>query len=166
MNFILVGVLLPAALLFSQVFDPVEREGQFTWLTFAESPAEVRVALGNPAFEAHFGDDFHSMQFQHDVADTHDFSHQVVFRVSTGDIVSVTRSWDEAKDVDWMFPPAETTYRIAPASGGYGFAVRKLPGARVLLGIGITARGQKTTQVVLMRESEVRYFYPWLLTTE
>ena len=40
--------------------------------------------------------------------------------------------------------------------------VRSLPDGRLLLAIGISKPQQTTTQLVVMRQSELRYFYPWL----
>jgi hypothetical protein len=40
--------------------------------------------------------------------------------------------------------------------------VRRLSGGRVLIAMGSTKAGQLTGQVVLIRESELALFHPWL----
>ena len=160
MKLITLGVLLLAAPLFSQI-DPRSTEGSVEWFSLNESAGEVRKMLGAPRMVAPFGD-FVSWQFQIGVEDAHEFSHQVVFRGST--LISVTRQWEEEHDVDALFPVAETKYVGVP-DADYTIAIRRLGGGRVLLGMGVTGPGAKTTQVVLMRESELGTFYPFAVSS-
>ena len=69
------------------------------------SPAEARVALGPPAMVANFWADFESQQYRIDNEDHDDVSHYVVFRRSTGKLVSVTRNYNEERRVDAFFQP-------------------------------------------------------------
>ena len=44
----------------------------------------------------------------------------------------------------------------------FSIRVRRLSGGRLLMAIGTSKPGQTTGQLVLMRESELTHFYPWL----
>lgn len=160
----LLGALLSAAPVFSQAMaDPHIKGGQFVWFTLSESRAELTTALGRPAVVADFGHDFVSWQYQLGNIDHHDFSHQVVMR-RDGAIVSITRNYEPERNVDALFPENETTTHEYAVDGKPQFSVRvrRLSGGRLLLAMGVSKPGQKTYQLMLIRESEVRYFHPWL----
>ena len=107
---------------------------------------------------------YRSWQYQIGEVEHDDFSHALVFRKSDGKLVSVSRNYDPERNVDVFFPASETTVRWFRAAGQADFAmrVRRLRGGRVLIAVGTSKPGQSTGQVVLMRESELRHFYPWL----
>ncbi len=163
---VLLWALLTAAPVFSQTAatDPQIREGKLVWFQLTEGPEDVIRLLGRPATEADFSGDFRSWEYQIGVADTHDQSHHIVFRKSTRTLVSVARNYEPERNVDSLFPAAETTVHSYPNSNNAQFSVRvrRLPGGRVLMAMGTSAPGQTTGQIVLMKESEIRFFYPWL----
>jgi hypothetical protein len=160
MTRILSGVLLSAALLLSQTptgVDPMS-------FLLTESKEQVARALGSPSMVADFGEDFQSWQYQTPDGDHDEFSQMVVFRKSSRSIVSVTRNYEPERNVDALFPETETTVHYFNAL--YGLRLRRLSGGRMLMAMGAPKRGQLTGQLVLMRESELRYFYSWLKVGE
>jgi len=163
----LIGALLAVPPLISQQLpgrDPEVRKGEVVWFLLTETKQQITSALGQPAMIAEFGADFRSWQYQIDNTDHDEFSHQLVFRRSTGALISVTRSYDPERNVDSIFPPAETSVHHYPNASRPEFSVRlrRLSGGRVLMAMGASQPGQVTGQIVLMRESELRYFYPWI----
>ncbi len=153
---VLLGALLLAAPVFSQQDDILGFE-------LNESRAQAREKLGAPVLVIPAGD-FESWQYQIGVEDNHEFSHILLFRVSTGELLSATRNWEHERSVDEMFPAAETkTYYYPDAQHPeYGVRVRRLSGGRVLMAMGSATVGQPTGQVVLIREAELAIFHPWL----
>src|SRR5258708_36636009 len=87
------GALLVAAPLLSQAppaSEPRAFEGKFMWFGLTETRANVQRVLGTPLLKADFGDDFHAWQYRFDDdADHEDFSHHLVFRKSTGALISL-----------------------------------------------------------------------------
>jgi hypothetical protein len=163
----LLGALLAAAPLFSQIRRPVDpevREGVLQWFQLNESSESVSRVMGTPAMMAPFGD-FVSWQYQIGIEDTHEYSHQLVFRKSDGALISVTRNYEHERTVDEWFPEGVTsTYHYPDATHPqYSVRVRRLPGGRVLMAMGVARPGEATGQVVLIRESELQFFHPWLL---
>jgi len=165
---LLQGALLSAALLFSQSSpgpDPeAARTGEPRWFLLNESTDLIRRELGPPALVAEFGEDFLSWQYQIDNSEHDEFSHSVVFRKSDRSLVSITRNYSPERSVDGLFPGAETTVHHFPDAKAPQFSLRlrRLSGGRVLMAMGSPKQGQPTGQLVLMRESELRVFYPWL----
>jgi hypothetical protein len=158
MKLFLLGALLTAAPVFSQI-DPLAKGDAIDWFSLEETRTQVREVLGAPRLVAEFGSDFESWQFQIGVEDSHEFSHQVVFRVSDHTLVSVTRQWESEHNVDALFPIASTRYVRIPGTE-YTVAVRKLSGRRLLLGMGVTGPGAPTTQVTMIKASDLRFFIP------
>jgi hypothetical protein len=160
---------LGAACLVSQntappLSDPRLHDGELQWFTLAETPEEIAKALGAPRLNAPFAEaEFVSWQYQIGLEDQHEFSHQLVFR-KNGQLVSVTRNYETERTVDEWFPAGETTAHFYPNAEKPEFSVRvrRLPGGRLLMAMGISKPGQTTGQIMLMRDSELRYFYPWL----
>jgi hypothetical protein len=66
--------------------------------------------------------------------------------------------------VDALFPSSETTYQsfVEADQSSFSAAIRKLPGGRTLLAMGVGKRGDQTNQVVLIRDSDLRFFFPWI----
>jgi hypothetical protein len=162
----LLGVLVIAAPLFSQIrryVDPEVREGVLEWFQLDENAENVSRILGTPALMVPFGD-FVSWQYQIGVEDTHEYSHQLVFRKSDGALISVTRNYEHERIVDEWFPQAGTAvYHYPDASHPqYSARVRRLSGGRVLMAMGVSRAGQAASQVTLFRESELKFFHPWL----
>lgn len=163
----LLGALLFAAPVFSQPAlwsDPRVAVGEIRWFELVEHESDVRKALGQPSMVADFGG-YRSWQYRIGEDVEHDdFSHALVFRKSDGVLVSITRAYDPERNVDAFFPAAETSVHWfkQPAQPDFPVRVRKLSGGRVLIAVGISKPGQKTSQLVLIRISELHQFYPWL----
>jgi hypothetical protein len=155
---ILIGGLLGAVPLFSQVAD-------VKWLVNVESPADAVKALGQPTLTQDFGADFRSWQYRiGENVDHDDFSHQVVYHRKDGRLVSVTCSFEEDRNVDTLFPAEQTSSHLFPdaAKPQFSLRLRRLPGGRVLMAMGVSKAGQPVRQLVVMAESELKFFYPWL----
>jgi hypothetical protein len=161
------GALLIAAPLFSQEIErpstePQVQDGVFRWLRLSESRDVLTEVFGAPRVTATFGD-FVAWQYQLGGVDGHDFSHQLVFRKSTGKLVSITRSYEPDVEVDSFFPEAETrvyTFRGGPEP--FPVRLRRLPGDLLLIAMGTAKRGDKTGQLMLIHQAELRHFHSWL----
>ena len=163
----LAALLLRVAPLFSQSGpDPALVKGQLHWFHLSETKQQVADSLGKPVISSDFGADFSSWQYQIGPGDHDDFSHYLVFRKSTGKLVSVTRNFDEPRNVDNLFPEAETSVHHFPNAAKPEFSVRlrRLSGGRVLLAMGSPKPGVPAGQIVLTLESELKYFHGWLAT--
>jgi hypothetical protein len=167
MTLVFWGALLIAAPAFSQdngrpSVEPAVKDGVFQWLDFSESRDLLTEVFGPPRVTAAFGD-FVAWQYHVGGVDGHDFSHQLVFRKSTGKLVSITRSYDPDVEVDQFFPEAET--RVYIFHGGpapFAARLRRLPGNLLLIAMGSAKRGEKTGQLMLIQQAELRHFHPWL----
>lgn len=161
---IAVGVLLAAPLL-SQTLDPVVHNGEVTWWSLNETPADVNAALGAPSQVTDF-DGYLSWQHRLPGVDHEsDVSSQMVFRRSTGRLISVTRTYESDRDVSAFFPPAESSLHAFPDAKHATFRalVRRLPGSRILIASGLASGpGQFSAQLVLLREEELTHFFPWI----
>ena len=152
--------LLAAAPLFAQAFaDPRVKDGEPVWFQLTEDREQVGKLLGKPVLIAETGKAFYSWQYQIDSVDE-DYSHYAVFRKADGKLISVTRQYQPERDVDTFFPASETTVASFPdpAKPTFKMRVRRLSGGRLLMAAG-TGR---TGQLVLIRESELGNFYPWI----
>ena len=157
-KFVLLFVaLLPAVPLFSQ-------DQEMARILSLDTKEKVFKQFGKPKATAEFGGDFQSWQYQFDVGDHDDFSHQVVFRKSTGALVSFSRNFEVPRTVKAFFPETESKPFFYKEDGKPDFPIlaRRLSRGRVLLAVGISKGTQPTMQLVLMRETELRHFYPWL----
>ena len=172
---VLAGVLLCAAPLFvqanepqlSSASDPVVEKGELQWFQLRESRTEVAKQLGLPKMVAPFGADFEAWQYQLGEVEEEGFSHQLVFRKSTGELISIARNYASERTVDEWFPEAETTAYFYsspsdPKKIEYSVRVRKMHGGRLLLAMGVSRPGQVTGQIFLIRDTELAVFYPWL----
>lgn len=144
--------------------EPRIEKGVLRWFTLAESAAEVERSIGAPLIVADFGEDYRSWHYRLGGVELHDYSHYLVFRRSTGRLISVTRSYDPEQKIDALFPARETKVVFAEAEGAtrYGARVRRLPGKVLLIAMGSTHMGQPTGQLALVRESDVNHFFPWV----
>ena len=144
--------------------DPQPGPGEPKWFQLLETESEVRGMLGQPQMVTDTGN-YRSWQYRFgDDLDHDEFSHALLFRKADGKLVSVSRSYSPERNVDKLFPNAETKTYSYPSDGLIKFSirVRRLSGGRLLMAMGVSEAGQLTGQVVLMRESELRYFYEWL----
>lgn len=150
------GALLLAAPIFSQEHEALA-------FTLHEQRAQVEQRMGPPAMVATSGD-FESWQYQIGIEDHHEFSHQLLFRVSTGELISFTRNYEPAADVDALFPDAETRVEHYPDAehSAMVMRVRDLKDGRILLALGSAKSGQPAAQVMVIQKSELRRFHAWL----
>ena len=161
----LIGALLIAAPLFSQkaLLDPAVKDGRVVWFLLSETREDVARSMGPPAVVAGFGDDFISWQYRLDHREDEEPSHYLVFRKSDGKLLSATRNFDGERDVTALFPAAQTAiHEFRDGKTIYHVAVRKLDRHRLLLAMGASRPGAPVRQVMLIRESELQYFHPWL----
>lgn len=144
--------------------EPRLEDSKLRWFELTETRAAVQQILGPPALAAAFGRDFIAWQYRAEDAEHDDFSHHFVFRKSTGTLVAVTRSYPEGRNLDWLFPGAETAPYCRAADSGppYCLRLRRLSGGRLLLALGASKPGDLAGQLVLIRETELPAFHPWL----
>jgi hypothetical protein len=119
--------------------------------------------LGAPAHTGAFGPGYFSWFYQIGVEDLHDFSHTLCFRESDNKLISITRAFDPEATVDHLFPRDSTEVRAWPnrEHPQLHARVRRLNGDRVLIAIG-SKPGQVCGQLILIRASALRLFFPWL----
>lgn len=163
-TFFLLGVLF-AAPLFAQrpVAEPHVIKGQVEWMGTVETRQDAAKLLGPPAMVSEF-DDFIAWQYQMGDIDHHDFSHYVLFRKSTGKLVSITRNYDPERSVDELFPATQTKvyFHSGVENGKFGVRLRRLEGGRLIMAIGSVRAGQPAEQLVLIAEAELPHFFEWL----
>ncbi len=153
-------VLTLGALLFAA---PTFSQDKIVAFKLTETREQVSQALGAPAIIQPAGD-LESWQYQIGVEDHHDFSHALVFRISTGQLISATQNFGPARRLDELFPAAETRVYHYPDAQHPQFSVRlrKLDGGRLLLAPGSAKQGSPVTQIMLIREEELPRFYSWI----
>lgn len=165
---LLAGVLLVAAPLFSQpagFAEPVVENGVLHWFHLTETRAEVSKLLGPPKVVSALGDDLELWQYQIGVAeDDEEFSHHLVFRRSTGKLISASRNFETDRDVEWLFAGGrDSVYWFTGNEGArYGFRVLQLADDRLIVVPGSSAPGKPASRIMLIRRSELKYFFPWL----
>lgn len=148
--------------------EPRIENGQLIWFELNEDRTRVGQMLGKPALVAEFGKDFYAWQYQlGELEDHDDYSHYLVFRKSSGKLVSIARQFVGQRAVDEWFPERETkTYFLGDAEKPqFQVRLRRLSGGRILLAMGVSKPGQQTGQVLLIREEELPIFYPWIHLT-
>ena len=124
-----------------------------------EDKSEVARLLGAPKLISPFGTEFEGWQFQIGETEEREFSHHLVFRKSDGKLISLARDYPEPIAVDSLFPPAESFTFSGP--GNWNVRVHPLGPHRYLLATGVSRSGQ-TTQIVLLDDTALSAFYPWL----
>ncbi|MEI9813537.1 MAG: hypothetical protein WDO18_13220 [Acidobacteriota bacterium] len=147
------GALLLAAPAFSQ---------NILELHLGAPRMQVTKEFGHPAIIEQIGD-LESWRYQIGVEDNHEFSHFLVFRISTGELISATQNFEPGKPLNELFPDAETRVYHYPDAQHPQMSVRlrKLDGGRLLLAVG-GKRGAPVDQLLLIKESELRNFHSWL----
>lgn len=161
------GVLLLAAPLISETVvnaDPIVRQGRLVWFDLTETHEQIADRLGPPAMAAPLGNNFVSWQYKFGTDDHDGFSHHLIFRKSDGILACITRNFDSEQQVDAMFPSAETTTHRRHEKGRppYSVRVRRLAGDRLLLAMGADKPGDTSSQIVLVRLAELKFFQEWL----
>lgn len=144
----------------SAVVDEMQR------FTLSETPAQLRSILGEPKLIVDLNDKFRSFQYQVDSHDPHDFSHIVCIRRTDGVIISITRNYEEPREVETLMPARETTTHYYPdaAKPEYSARARSLArGQRFLLAMGTSKPGDKTSQLVMVRREVLPDFFAWIV---
>ncbi len=165
---LLAASLFLAAPLFSLSPSPVDpwiEKGELHWFQLTESKQDVTRLLGPPKLQADFGVEFTGWQYQIGEIGDEDFSHYLVFSKLSGSLVSVARNYDPEHNVDEFFPESATAGYTLAAPGSpvpFRVRVRRLPGEMFLLAMGISKPGEACGQIVLIRQSALRIFYPEL----
>ena len=129
-----------------------------------ETPAQLLRWLGKPVQIADSDSQFLTWYYQTDVQDLHDHSHLLVFSKSSGKLISVTRNFHFPVTVDALFPEAksQTHYWPTDADRHWSVRVRVLGEDRLAIAMGVRQTGDSTTQVVIIRRSQLKTFLPWL----
>ena len=141
-----------------------EEERDLVRFTLEEDTTKVAAMLGAPAQVGEAGPHHFFWYLQLNVVDDHDHSHILLFRKEDKRLVSVTRDYGEPKNVDSLFPVAEsqTYYWQNGTQPRWPVRVRMLSGNRVLVAMGVAGPGQRTNQVLLIRRSAMAGYLPWL----
>ena len=144
--------------------DPRYQGGFLFWFSLDETPAQLIEKLGQPAQVGEMGPDFVIWQFQISVIYKHEFSHVICIRRKDNRIVGIARNYEFQENVDGLFPPKLTQVHQWMRDGKPQFAVRlrRLGPDRLLLAMGSDQPGKPTSQILLIRESELPVFMPWL----
>lgn len=136
--------------------------------TLNETAAQVRERMGPPTRIDDSVAGYLSWQYDHPADERNDDNSPpawfICIRAAGGQILSVTRNFDTPQDVDDLFPQAETAAHHWPSSDAPQFSVRlrRLQSETLLLAMGSGTRGERTTQLVLIRRSALKTFMPWL----
>lgn len=144
--------------------DPRYQGGYLFWFTLDETPAQLIEKLGQPAQVGEMGPDFLIWQFQISVVDKHEFSHVICIRRKDNRIVSIARNYEFQENVDGLFPAklTEVHHWIRDGKPQFSVRLRRLGPDRLLLAMGSGQPGKPTSQILLIRESELPVFMPWL----
>ena len=138
--------------------------GELLRYSLEETPEQLTRGLGRPAQTGEGSPGYFTWYYKTDVLDQHDFSHLLVFQKADGKLASVTRNFHTPVNVYALFPARSSRTHFWPSEKDPQWAVRvRLLGEdRVLLAMGVKQEGDTTTQVVVMRRSALRSFFPWL----
>jgi len=143
---------------------PLFSQSELSGIQLLESPPEIRHILGEPTLVSEVNSEFRAWKYRLGDIDHDDFSHALIFRKSTNNLVSISRTFEHPVNVGRLFPPSPSTYYRYPEVGPTEMVVRvhRLGQERLLLAFGAAKPGDLTTQVVLIERSVLRVFYPWL----
>lgn len=161
------GVLLAAALPILSQTQPARKTAEILRFTLSESPEEIVKLLGRPEHMDESLPGFQSWQYETMAGKDSDDNSPPAWFVclrSGRTVLSVTRNFDKPQDVDDLFPPAQTTAYHWPAQGApqYSLRLRRISGEVLLLAMGTAKPGERTTQLMLIRQSVLKTFMPWL----
>ena len=87
-----------------------------------------------------------------------------MFRREDGKLVSVTRNFHFAVNVDALLPvkSTQTYYWPNETDRQWPVRVRRMANDRLVIAMGVANPGETTTQVLIIRRSVLRLFLPWL----
>lgn len=158
-RFVLLGGVL-AGLLAGQTLLPV---GELMRYTLDESTEQLTRGMGAPVQIGDASPGYLTWYYKTDVLDQHDFSHLLMFRREDGKLVSVTRNFHFAVNVDALLPvkSTQTYYWPSETDRQWPVRVRRMGNDRLVIAMGV-ANPETTTQVLIIRRSVLRLFLPWL----
>lgn len=166
---VLTAVLLVAAPLSPsqtpQPGDPLVVGGSVNWFEMTESEFDVARLMGPPKSVADFGVGMVSLGYAlDDKIEEQEFSHQFVFHKASHRLISVVRNYAPEIPVEALFPATASSahYLTVNDKRIFGVRLRRLSGGRLLLAMGAPVPGQTTSQLLMMRESDIGTIYPWL----
>jgi hypothetical protein len=122
---------------------------------------------------AKFGSDAHSvrgngfavLEFGDDTTDHSDLGYEWVFYfdMPSAAMVSATHNSVAGASIKSYFPPTETRVHVYKNGSSTMSAIsRILPGDRVLIAVGVANPESQCSQMVLIRRSALKRFYPWI----
>ena len=169
MTRILVGGALLIALLPLLCQTPQNRKLQeLLRFSLHESPEQIVSLLGRPQRIDDSLGGYQSWQYEFSAAEENDDNSPpawfVCLSTARRQVLSVTRNFDKPQDVDGLFPSPQTVVHYWPSKDAPQFSVRlrQLPGEVLLLAMGTSKPGERTTQLILIRRSALKTFMPWL----
>jgi len=136
--------------------------------TLGETPEEVARLIGRPSHLDDSVPGYQSWQYEPPAEESGDDNSApawfVCLRTGTRQVVSVTRNFDKAQDVDALFPVAQTEVHHWPSASDRQFSVRvrRISEDALLLAMGTARAGERTSQLILIRRSALKTFMPWL----
>ena len=162
------GALLTAAL---PLLCQTTKDGRLQELlrfTLNEKPEQIVTMLGRPQRIDDSLAGYQSWQYEFSADEESDDNSPpawyVCLSTSRRQILSVTRNFGKPQDVDSLFPAPETAAYHWPSVDSPQFSVRlrHLPGEMLLLAMGTSRPGERTTQLIVIRRSALKTFMPWL----
>lgn len=159
-RFVLLGGVW-AGLLAGQTLLPV---GELMRYTLDESTEQLTRGMGAPVQIGDASPGYLTWYYKTDVLDQHDFSHLLMFRREDGKLVSVTRNFHFAVNVDALLPvkSTQTYYWPSETDRQWPVRVRRMGNDRLVIAMGVANPGETTTQALIIRRSVLRLFLPWL----
>ena len=133
-----------------------------------ESPEQIVSLLGRPQRIDDSLAGYQSWQYEFSAVEENDDNSPpawfVCLNTSKRQVLSVTRNFDKPQNVDGILPASQTAVYHWPSKDTAQFSVRlrQLPGDVLLLAMGTARPGDRTTQIILIRQSALKTFMPWL----
>ena len=162
------GALLVAAL---PLLCQTPRNGKIQELlrfTLNETPEQIQSLLGRPQRIDDSLAGYQSWQYEFSADEENDDNSPpawlVCLSAAKRQVLSVTRNFDKPQDVDGIFPASQAAVYSWPSRDTPQFSVRlrQLPGEVLLLAMGTSRPGERTTQLIVIRRSALKTFMPWL----
>jgi hypothetical protein len=165
---LVLGAALVSALpLFSQTAAH-RKTHELLRFTLEETPARIVALLGRPDRLEESSGSWHSWQYATADGEDHDDNSPPAYilclRASDQRLMSVTRNFVEPQDVEDLFPAGETIVHHWPSAKAPEFSVRvrRLANGALLIAMGTSRAGERTTQLILARRDALQVLMPWL----
>jgi hypothetical protein len=172
------GVALLAALpVFSQSPALHAPQSLLRW-SLEERPEQILRILGPPDHVDDTVKAYQSWQYENvaneDRDDNSPPSYILCLSTDGRGLISLARNFGSPQDVDSLFPPAETrVYHWSSKEGSsnegssnrapqFSVRLRRLSEETLLIAMGTARPGERTTQLILIRQSALKLFMPWL----